>query len=95
MTGDLVLMIMQAYPATYVTSRREIEHQVNAEVNHALGKPVSDSRFIFEPAQKKLTYRSMLVSQSTTPNMPATALGVEMSSTALSQEINAAFAHDR
>jgi hypothetical protein len=80
MTGDFVLMTKKAYPATYVTQRREIEHQVTMEANHAFGKLVSDNRFIFDPAKKSLTYRSMLVSQSTTPNAAATAIGVEMSS---------------
>ncbi|HKP63194.1 MAG TPA: hypothetical protein VJV78_40935 [Polyangiales bacterium] len=41
---------------------------------------MSDNRFIFDPAQKRVTLRSMLVSQSKTPNSPATAVGVEMSS---------------
>jgi hypothetical protein len=80
MTGDLVLMSKKSYPATYVTSRNEIEHQVAMEANHAFGKLVSDSRFIYDPAQKRLTCRSMLVTQSTTPNLPATAIGVEASS---------------
>jgi hypothetical protein len=82
MTGDLVLMSKKSYPATYVTSRHEIEHQVAMEANHAFGKLVSDNRFIYDPAQKRLTYRSMLVSRSTTPNLPATAIGVEASSPA-------------
>lgn len=80
MTGDLILMTQQLYPATYGTNRGEIEHQVQHEANHAFGKLVNDNRFIFDPAQKRLTYRSMLVSQSTTPYLPATAIGVEMSS---------------
>jgi len=80
MTGDLVLMTQRLYPATYGTNRGEIEHQVQREANHAFGKLISDNRFIFDPGQKRLTYRSMLVSQSTTPNLPATAIGVEMSS---------------
>lgn len=80
MTGDLVLMTQRLYPATYGTNRGEIEHQVQREANHAFGKLVNDNRFIFDPGQKRLTYRSMLVSQSTTPDLPATAIGVEMSS---------------
>lgn len=78
MTGDLLLMSKRAYPATFITSRGEIETQVVNEANHTFGKLVSDNRFIFDPAQKRVTFRSMLVSQSNTPNMPATAIGVEM-----------------
>jgi hypothetical protein len=82
MTGDFVLMTKKAYPATFATNRGEIEHQMTSTANHAFGKLVSDNRFIFDPTQKRLTYRSMLVSQSTTPNAAATAVGVEMSSNA-------------
>jgi len=79
MTGDLVLMSKRVYPATYVT-KSDIEHQITTEANHAFGKLVSDNRFIYDASEKRLTYRSLLVSQSKTPNVPATALGVEMSS---------------
>lgn len=78
MTGDVVLMTKKAYPATFITSRGELELQLVNEANTTLGKLVSDSRFVFDPFEKRLTYRSMLVSQSTTPNMPSSAIGVEM-----------------
>jgi hypothetical protein len=80
MTGDFVLMSQKKYPATYLTLKPEIEHQITSEANHAFGKLVNDNRFIYDAKEKRLTYRSMLVSQSTTPDIPATALGVEMSS---------------
>jgi hypothetical protein len=80
MTGDLVLMTKKAYPTTFITSRGEIEAQLVHEANLAFGKLVSDTRFVFDPMQKRVTYRSMLVSQSSTPNMPCSAIGVEMSS---------------
>jgi hypothetical protein len=80
LTGDFVLMSQKTYPATYVT-RSDVEHQITAEANNAFAKLMSDQRFIFDPKEKKVTYRSMLVTQSTTPNLPATAVGVEMSST--------------
>jgi hypothetical protein len=80
MTGDVVLMTKKAYPATFITSRGELELQMVNEANHAFGKLVSDTRFVFDPVQKRVTFRSMLVSQSTTPNMPSSAIGVEMSS---------------
>jgi hypothetical protein len=91
MTGDFVLMTKKSYPATYATNRGEIEHQVANEANHAFGKLVNDNRFIFDPAQKRLTYRSMLVSQSTTPNMPATAIGAEISSNSPMPKLRAEF----
>ncbi|MEO8057196.1 MAG: LysM peptidoglycan-binding domain-containing protein [Burkholderiales bacterium] len=80
MTGDVVMMSRKAYPALYVTSRQEIEAQVTSEMNHAFGKLVQDNRFIFNPADGTVTVRSMLVSQSKTPNTISTAIGVEASS---------------
>ncbi len=80
MTGDVVIMSRKAYPALYVTSRAEIEAQVTHEMNHAFGKLVQDNRFIFNPADRSVTVRSMLVSQSKTPNTVSTAIGVETSS---------------
>jgi hypothetical protein len=82
MTGDILLMSKRSYPATFITNRGEVEHQVTHEANHAFGKLISDNRYIFDPAQKRVTFRSMLVSQSKTPNLPATAIGVEMSTNA-------------
>jgi hypothetical protein len=80
MTGDIILMTRKVYPATYVTSRKEIEVQVTQELNHAFGKLVQDNRFIYDPAQKQVTVRSMLVSASKDPHAPSTAVGIEMSS---------------
>lgn len=80
MTGDVLLMSRKAYPALYVTSRRELEAQITQEMHHAFGRLVSDNRVIFDPAEKRVTVRSMLVSQSNTPNAPSTAIGVEISS---------------
>lgn len=80
MTGDVLLMTKQAYPATFITSRGEVELQLTSAANHAFGALVSDTRVVFDPLQNTVTLRSMLVSQSKTPNLPATALGVEMGS---------------
>lgn len=79
MTGDILLMTKRAYPALYVTSRGEIELQVTREANHEW---LLDQRHPIRvrSGQQDATYRSMLVSQSNTPNVPATAIGVEMSS---------------
>jgi hypothetical protein len=80
MTGDIVLMTDRLYPATYVTSGGQIEAQVTQQANHTFGQLIGDNRFIFDPVTKQVTVRSMLVSQSTTPNTSATAIGMEMSS---------------
>ena len=80
MSGDVLLRSSKSYPATYVTSRNEIESQTTNEMNHAFGKLVSDNRFIYDPAKKKVTVRTMMVSQSNTPNTPTSAIGFEMSS---------------
>jgi hypothetical protein len=80
MTGDVILMTKQQYPITYVTSRGELELQVTREANHAFGQLIEDSRFIYDPAKKQVTLRSLLVSQSNVPNSVSTAIGVEMNS---------------
>lgn len=80
LSGDLLLLTKKAYPITYVTSRGEIEHQVTKEMNHALGKLISDSRFLYDSSKKRVVLRSMLVSQSNTPGTIASAIGVEMGS---------------
>jgi len=80
MSGDVLLRSSRSYPATYVTSRNEFESKVTSELNRAFGKLVSDNRFIYIPAKKQVTVRTMMVSQSNTPNTPATAIGFEMSS---------------
>jgi hypothetical protein len=80
MTGDIIFMTKKAYPATFITSRGEVEAQLVREANYAFGKLMSDTRFVFDPVEKRVTFRSMLVTQSDTPNMPCSAIGVEMSS---------------
>ena len=89
MTGDVILMTKKEYPVTYVTSRGELELQVTREANHAFGQLIQDSRFIYDPAKKQVTWRSMLVSQSTTPNSVSTAIGVEMNSKTLVPKLRA------
>jgi hypothetical protein len=81
MTGDVLLMTNKSYPAIYVTQRPEIEAQVVSQANHAFGTLVNDARLIYDIKENKLTYRSMLVSQSRIPNLPTTAIGVQMDST--------------
>ena len=80
MSGLVVLRSSKSYPATYVTSRNEIESQSVHEINHAFGKLVSDNRFIYNPENKQVTLRTMMVSKSNTPNVPASAIGYEIPS---------------
>ncbi|HEX5656660.1 MAG TPA: LysM domain-containing protein, partial [Polyangiales bacterium] len=80
MTGDLVLMTKRAYPIVNINQRRELEAQFVKSANHAMGKLVQDTRFIYDPTNKRVVARSMLVSQSRTPNFTAFAIGSEISS---------------
>jgi hypothetical protein len=80
MTGDVLLMTQKAQPITYVTSRLELEHQLTNQANHAIGQLIRDTRFIYDPIGKRVTMRSMLVTQSRTPNAIATSVGFEVSS---------------
>ena len=87
MTGDVLLMTQRRYPAIYVTQRREIELQVVQSAEHALGSLVGDNRIIYDEQNKNVTLRSMLVSQSHTPNVPSTAIGVQMDSRSLTPKL--------
>ena len=89
MTGDVILMTKKQYPVTYVTSRGELELQVTREANHAFGQLIEDSRFIYDPAKKQVTLRSLLVSQSNVPGAVSTAIGVEMNSSTLVPKLRA------
>lgn len=80
MTGDIVLMTDKRYPATYVSNGGRLETQISQQANVAFGQLIGDTRFIYDSKKKEVTVRSMLVSQSTTPNAPATAVGVEFGS---------------
>lgn len=87
MTGDILLMTQRSYPALYVTQRREIELQVVQAAEHALGSLVGDNRVIYDTQSRNVTLRSMLVSQSRTPNAPSTAVGVQMDSRTLTPKL--------
>jgi hypothetical protein len=91
MTGDILFMTKKAYPVTYVTSRGELELQVTREANTSLGKLISDNRYVVDPVNKNVTFRSMLVSQSNNPGLVATAIGVEVSSNSPLPKLRAEF----
>jgi hypothetical protein len=64
-----------------VKSRRSDATTTEADKRRiSLSKLVSDTRYVYNPLEKSVAMRSMLVSQSRTPNSPATAVGVEFSS---------------
>jgi hypothetical protein len=87
MTGDILFMTQKRYPALYVTQRREVEVQVVQAAEHALGSLISDNRIVYDEQNKNVTLRSMLVSQSRTPNVPSTAIGVQMDSRSLTPKL--------
>lgn len=89
MSGDVLLVGKQSYPASYVVSNGKLEGQLATEANHAFGKLVSENSYVYEPAAKRITMKSMLISQSTTPNTPAAAVGVEMDSSSPLPKIRA------
>jgi len=65
---------------SYVTNRRELEFQAVQQINQAFSSLLSDVRLVYDDKTKKLTYRSMLVTQSRHPNAWATAVGIQMDS---------------
>ncbi|MBP1853321.1 LysM peptidoglycan-binding domain-containing protein [Rhizobium halophytocola] len=79
MMGSVLLSTKENYPAVYVT-QREIEVAVTQAANTAFNQLASKTTMIYEPGTNKLTLRSMLVSQSKTPNLPTFAIGTQMDS---------------
>lgn len=80
MTGSVVVMSKKKYPSLYVTKRRELEMQAVQRINQAFSSLLSDVQLVYDEKERKLTYRSMLVTQSRHPNAWATAVGVQMDS---------------
>lgn len=80
MTGDVVMMTRQRQSALYVTQSGGVELQVSQAANTALGTLVGETGLAYDDKTRSLTVSSMLVSQSTTPNAPSTAVGVVMNS---------------
>lgn len=70
----------ESYPSIYVTQGRDIEVLVTQEANRALNDLLSKLTILYEPAQNKMTLRSMLISRSSTPHLPAFAIGGQVSS---------------
>ncbi len=80
MSGDVLLASKESYPASLVVAGGKLEAQLQNEANHAFGKLVSDNSFVYDPDTKRVTVKSMLVSQSNTPNKPTAAVGVALDS---------------
>jgi LysM domain len=80
MSGHVLLVGKESYPANYVVSGGKLEGQLSSAANHAFGKLVSKNTYTYEPSQKRITMKSMLIAQSNTPNTPAAAVGVEVGS---------------
>jgi hypothetical protein len=80
LSGEVLLKSKDSYPATLVVSTEDLEAQISRDANYAFGKLISEQKFAYEPASKKVTVSSMLITQSNVPNTVATAVGVEMAS---------------
>lgn len=80
MSGDVLLVGKESYPANMVVSGGKLEGQLSTEANHAFGKLVNENTFSYEPGEKRITMKSMLIAQSSTPNTPAAAVGIELDS---------------
>ncbi|MBA8879727.1 LysM peptidoglycan-binding domain-containing protein [Phyllobacterium myrsinacearum] len=81
LTGDVLLMSSSSAAITHSVSDQKTEIKTTSAMHHAFGELVSDNRFIFDPKKNECTVRSMIVSQSNSPNIStvATAAGFEMS----------------
>lgn len=89
MSGDLILKHSKRLPPIYVVDGTTLEAQATQELNTAFGKLISDNRVFYNPTTNSVSLRSMIVSQSTDPDMPATAIGVVVASDSLVPKLRA------
>ncbi len=80
MSGNVLLTSNQSFPITYVTNKRSIETKISQQANHAFGKLISDIKVSFDEKTRAVKLGASLISSSNTPNVPTTAVGVEISS---------------
>ncbi len=78
--GSIALSSVEHYPINYVVNKKQLEAQITQQANHAFGELIADTKLAFDNSQNTLTLGSKLISKSTTPNTPATAVGIEVGS---------------
>lgn len=78
--GSVALSSVEKYPVDYVVNKKQLEAKVTEQANHALGSLIGETKLNYDETRKTLTLGCKLVTKSKTPNLPSTAVGVEMSS---------------
>lgn len=79
-TGNICLSSTEAYPVNYVVNDENLEATVTSQANAAFSSLLAETKLAYDDKTKSLTIGSKIVSKSTTPNVPSTAVGVEISS---------------
>ena len=80
MTGNICLSSIESYPVNYVVNNKKLEASVTSQANNAFVSLLAETKLAFDQNTKNLTLGSKLVSKSTTPNIPSTAVGIEFGS---------------
>jgi len=80
MQGNISLSSIESYPVNYVTNNKQLETKVTSAANKAFSSLITETKLAFDQKTKNLTLGSKIISQSTTPNTPSTAAGIELSS---------------
>ncbi|TAA48555.1 LysM peptidoglycan-binding domain-containing protein [Corallincola spongiicola] len=78
--GTVSLSSIESFPVNYVVNKKQVEAKITEQANHAFGSLMSETKLAFDSSKNSLTLGSKLVSRSTTPNVPTTAVGIELSS---------------
>ncbi|XQW86451.1 LysM peptidoglycan-binding domain-containing protein [Thalassotalea piscium] len=80
MTGSVTLSSVEKYPVNYVVNDKKLETTITTQANHAFGALLGETKLAFDEKTKKLTLGSKIISKSSTPNAPSSAVGIELSS---------------
>ncbi|WP_435237179.1 LysM peptidoglycan-binding domain-containing protein [Psychromonas sp. PT13] len=76
--GNIVLSTQNSYPINYVINNKQLETKVNSSANNAFSSLTSETKVAIDG--NKVTVGSKIISKSSKPNVPSTAIGIQMSS---------------
>jgi len=80
MQGSISLSSIESYPVNYVVNNKQLETKVTSAANKAFSSLIAETKLAFDQKTKNLTLGTKIISKSTTPNTPSTAVGVELTS---------------
>ena len=80
MQGSISLSSIESYPVNYVVNNKQLETKVTSAANKAFTSLITETKLAFDQKTTNLTLGIKIISQSTTPTPPSTAVGIELNS---------------